>query len=95
MLREDLTNIPSYVPGKKIEGAIKLSSNELAHDALPSVREALDKVQVNRYPDMFAVELRETLASTFGLSFEQVAVGCGSSALCQQLVQITCLNRED
>ena len=95
MLREDLTNIPSYVPGKKIEGAIKLSSNELAHDALPSVKQALDKVEVNRYPDMFAVELRETLASTFDLSFEQVAVGCGSSALCQQLVQITCLNHED
>ena len=74
---------------------MKLSSNELAHGALPSVSLALSQVQVNRYPDMFAVELRETLAATFGLTLDHVAVGCGSSALCQQLVQITCLERTD
>ncbi|MGV0427597.1 histidinol-phosphate transaminase [Corynebacterium pyruviciproducens] len=95
MLRSDLTNIPSYVPGKKETGAVKLSSNELAHGALPSVKKALDTVEVNRYPDMFAVELREKLAAAFGLDFTNVAVGCGSSALCQQLVQITCLDRDD
>ncbi|EPD68030.1 histidinol-phosphate transaminase [Corynebacterium pyruviciproducens ATCC BAA-1742] len=95
MLRGDLTNIPSYVPGKKETRAVKLSSNELAHGALPSVKKALDTVEVNRYPDMFAVELRKKLAAAFGLDFTNVAVGCGSSALCQQLVQITCLDRDD
>ena len=95
MLREDLINIPSYVPGKRITGAIKLSSNELAHGALPSVKEALEKIEVNRYPDMFALTLREALATFFDLTAEQVAIGCGSSALCQQLVQITCINFND
>lgn len=44
----------------------------------------------NRYPDMGCEDIRRALAEYLGLSSSQVAMGCGSSALCQQLVQITC-----
>lgn len=90
-IRADLDGMPAYVPGKRFEDAVKLSSNEVAFEPLPAAKEAMvDAVShANRYPDLVAVELREALAKRLGLSFEQVAVGCGSSALCQQLVQIT------
>lgn len=90
-IREDLNAIPPYVPGKRVSEAVKLSSNEVAFPPLPSVREAMSEAVAgaNRYPDFGAKELREALAAHLGLRAEQVTVGVGSSALCQQLVQIT------
>ncbi|MDN8604701.1 histidinol-phosphate transaminase [Corynebacterium ureicelerivorans] len=88
MIRPDLDSLPAYVPGVRDERAIKLSSNESAEEPLPSVIEAMRKALggVNRYPDMGAVQLRAALAEHLGVAAEQVAVGTGSSALCQQLV---------
>ncbi|AZA10247.1 Putative phenylalanine aminotransferase [Corynebacterium pseudopelargi] len=90
-IRGDLGGIPKYLPGKSSPDAIKLSSNEVAHAPLPGVAEAMAKAtaQANRYPDIVNVELRKKLAEHLGLDWEQVAVGVGSSALCQQLVQIS------
>ncbi|WP_165164808.1 histidinol-phosphate transaminase [Corynebacterium qintianiae] len=92
MIRPDIAAIPPYVPGKRDERALKLSSNESADAPLGAAARAMANVArtANRYPDMFAVELRETLAEHLGVAFEQVAVGNGSSALLQQLVQATC-----
>lgn len=92
MIRTDLAALPAYVPGKRAENATKLSSNETTQPPLPSAIEAMDAAArtANRYPDMGAIELRTALADHLGLTLEQVAVGTGSSALCQQLVQITC-----
>ncbi|MDK8846546.1 histidinol-phosphate transaminase [Corynebacterium sp. MSK297] len=93
MLREDLNSLPSYVPGKRMPDAVKLSSNESAHPPLPSITEAITEsaAQSHRYPDMGAIELRKKLAAHLGLADEtSVTVGTGSSALCQQLVTITC-----
>ena len=91
MLRRDLSAIPAYVPGKKVIGALKLSSNEVTQPPLPSVVKAMSEAAstVNRYPDMGAQQLKEALAQHLALAPEQVAVGNGSSALCQQVVQIT------
>ena len=88
MIRPDLDSLPAYVPGVRNERAIKLSSNECAEAPLPSVLDAMSKAlgEVNRYPDMGAVQLRAALAEHLGVAPEQVAVGTGSSALCQQLV---------
>lgn len=88
MIRPDLERLPAYVPGARNERALKLSSNESAEAPLPTVAEAMARslAQVNRYPDMGALELREALASHLGVEVGQVAVGTGSSALCQQLV---------
>lgn len=93
MLREDLESLPAYVPGKRMPDAVKLSSNESAHPPLPSITEAIAEsaAQSHRYPDMGAIELRKKLAAKLGLANENsVTVGTGSSALCQQLVTITC-----
>ena len=73
--------------------AVKLSSNESAHPPLPSVTSAIAEAaaQSHRYPDMGVLQLRQKLATKLGLADENsVTVGTGSSALCQQLVTITC-----
>lgn len=90
LIRTDLADIPTYVPGKRFDDAVKLSSNEVATRPLIAAVQAMAEAasQANRYPDMGAVALRESLAGHLELDIEQIAVGCGSSALCQQLVQI-------
>lgn len=91
MIRRDLDAIPAYVPGKTDPEALKLSSNEVAGQPLPSAVTAMARAAagLNRYPDMGAVELRRALARHLGVEPDNVAVGCGSSALCQQLAQAT------
>ena len=92
IVRADISEIPSYVPGKRLADALKLSSNEVTHPPLPAAAAAMAEAATaaNRYPDMGATDLVHAIAKHLKLRPEQVAVGCGSSALCQQLVQITC-----
>ncbi len=96
-LRPDLSQLPDYVPGKRMPDALKLSSNEVAFGPLPSAHTAITDAAstINRYPDMAATELREALADHLGTTIDHVTVGCGSSTLCQQLVTITCQEGED
>lgn len=96
-IRADLDSLPGYVPGRNIPGAIKLASNEVSAGPLPSVLAAIAGAGsvVNRYPDNAAVELVDRLANRFGVTSDQVAVGCGSVALCQQLVQVTCHDQDE
>ncbi|TFI43690.1 histidinol-phosphate transaminase [Rhodococcus sp. 1R11] len=91
-IRPDLDAIPAYVPGRSFPGAIKLASNETTQGPLPSVREAIAEAAggVNRYPDIRATALVESLAKKLGVPPENVAAGNGSVALCQEVVQITC-----
>ena len=72
------------------ERAIKLSSNECAEGPLPPVVDAMRKAlgEINRYPDIGALQLLTALGEHLGVAPEQVALGAGSSALCQQLVSI-------
>jgi histidinol-phosphate aminotransferase len=88
-LRPMLANLPAYVPGRTVPGAIKLASNETPYPPLPSVvaRIAEAAGDVNRYPDNAAVALTEALAAKYGVDAGQVRVGCGSVSLCTQLVQ--------
>lgn len=97
MIRDDLSLIPSYVPGKTEAGSLKLASNEMTQGPLPSVERTIVAAAggVNRYPDMAVVDLKAELATHLGLEFAQVAVGCGSSALCQQLIQATCADGDE
>lgn len=97
MIRPDLSSLPAYVPGKRQVDALKLSSNEATQPPLPAAVDAMAAAAAgaNRYPDMGAVALREALAEHLGVAFEQVAVGTGSSALCQQLVQVTCADGDE
>ena len=97
MIRPDLSSLPAYVPGKRQEDALKLSSNEATQPPLPAAVDAMAAAAAgaNRYPDMGAVAIREALAEHLGVAFEQVAVGTGSSALGQQLVQVTCADGDE
>lgn len=90
--RPDLATLPPYVPGKAVEGAVKLASNEVSAAPLPSVRAAIGEAAagINRYPDTGSFALVERLADRFGVPTEQLVVGCGSVTLCQMLVQAMC-----
>ncbi|GHE99260.1 putative phenylalanine aminotransferase [Amycolatopsis deserti] len=90
--RPDLGSLPAYVAGRTVPGAIKLASNEVPGGPLPSVRDAIADAaaDVNRYPDMGVTALANRLARKYDFPVEQVAVGCGSVALCQQLTQALC-----
>jgi histidinol-phosphate aminotransferase len=85
--------LPRYVPGARgLAGQappIKLSSNENPLPPLPSVAEAIAQAgtAVNRYPDMFAVELTERIADASAVTPEQVTVGGGSVAVLAHILQ--------
>jgi histidinol-phosphate aminotransferase len=95
--RADLDQLPDYVPGRTIPGAVKLASNEVSAGPLPSVVAAIAEAgaAVNRYPDSGATALIARLATRFGVAQDQLAVGCGSVSLCQQLVQATCTDGDE
>jgi histidinol-phosphate aminotransferase len=96
-VRADLAEIADYVAGKKLPGAIILSSNELSGHAPASVLAAIAEaaVDVNRYPAMGADDLMDRTAANFGLDRARLAVGCGSVSLCQQLVQALCTEGDE
>ena len=89
VLRSALTTLPTYVPGRTVAGAVKLASNESTAPMLPEVlaRITAAAAQANRYPDASSSALVDALAAKFGVDPAQVAVGCGSVALCQQAIQ--------
>ncbi|MFN2478192.1 MAG: histidinol-phosphate transaminase [Pseudonocardiaceae bacterium] len=90
--RADLESLPAYVPGRSIPGAVKLASNEVSAGPLPSVVAAIRDAAagVNRYPSLGAPALVDRLAVRLNVPPSHLAVGAGSVALCQQLVQATC-----
>jgi histidinol-phosphate aminotransferase len=96
-IRPDLDSIPAYVPGRSHPGAVKLASNETTIGPLPAASKAIaEAVELaNRYPDNQSGELRAALAEFLGVEPANIAVGCGSVALCQELVQITCADPAD
>lgn len=96
-LRSALAELPTYTPGRSVPGAIKLASNEMPYPPLPTVTDAIAAVSAagpgggfNRYPDNGASSLTEALGRHVGAAPCNIAVGCGSVALCQQLIQATC-----
>ncbi len=95
--RADLDQLPAYVAGRTIPGSIKLASNEVSGGPLPSVVDAVQQAsaEVHRYPDMGATALIDSLSRYLDVERERIAVGCGSVALCEQLVQATCGGEED
>lgn len=90
--RADLDQLPEYVPGRSIPGVVKLASNEVSADPLPSVVAAISAAAagVNRYPDNGVASLVDRLSVWLDVSASQLTVGAGSVALCQHLVQASC-----
>ncbi len=91
-LRSALAALPAYAPGRTVPGAIKLASNEMPFPPLDSVVAAIARAAagMNRYPDFGAVDLTGRLAARFAVDENQITVGCGSVALCQQLIEAAC-----
>ncbi len=95
-IRPALASLPAYAPGRTVPGSIKLASNELSFPTLPAVTAAIleaigtDATGINRYPDNGTQALVAALAEHVNIDPKHVIAGCGSVALCQQLVQITC-----
>src|SRR6185369_15428566 len=97
LTRADLANLPDYVPGRSVPGAIKLASNEVPYGPLPGVVEAVAEAAatMHRYPDMGVVALREALGERLGVDPARVATGCGSVALAEHLAAATCLEGDE
>ncbi len=97
-LRATVAALPGYGSGRPAPGArgaehaVGLASNESHFDPLPSVLDAVTQVaaRLNRYPDFASLELRSAIARHHGVSAEEVAVGTGSVAVLQQIVQAVC-----
>ncbi|HZD65932.1 MAG TPA: histidinol-phosphate transaminase [Acidimicrobiales bacterium] len=89
-VRAILDDLPAYRPGRRAPDGttIKLSSNESPDAPLPGViaRAGEALAAANRYPDNDSSDLAAALASHHGVGTDQVAVGCGSVVLCQQIV---------
>ncbi len=94
--RSIVTHLPAYRPGRSaadavaahgIESAIKLASNELAFEPLPSVLDVVDRavLELHRYPAHGAPMLRAALAERLAVDVRRIAVGNGSVGLIQQL----------
>lgn len=96
-VRADLASLPDYIAGKKVPGAVILSSNELSGPAPASVLAAIADAaaDVNRYPAMGCDDLMDRTAEHFGVDRARLAVGCGSVSLCQQLVQALCAEGDE
>lgn len=91
-VREDLAGIADYVPGRKVPGAVILSSNELPGSPPDAIVAAITDAaaEVNRYPAMTCDDLMAKLSATLAVGTDRLAVGCGSVSLCQQLIQALC-----
>ncbi|MBV9292473.1 MAG: aminotransferase, partial [Frankiales bacterium] len=86
-LRPVMSTLPSYVPGRKIPGAVVLASNESPYGLLPGVAAVLEAhaAGVSRYPDMGSTQLIEAIAAHHGVAPDRVAVGAGSVEVCGEL----------
>ena len=92
--RAVIDECPEYRPGNRVVGpdgrSFKLSSNESPDEPLPSVVKVIADAaaSVNRYPDNGAVALTEAIADRFAVPPADIAVGCGSVGVTQQLLEV-------
>lgn len=87
--RPVMAALPSYKAGQRADpGGHKLSSNENPYGPLPSVLAAVmaSAAGMNRYPDPHSVDLVAALAERLQVAPDWITVGCGSVAVCEQVV---------
>ena len=95
--RESLKRLRPYVAGKgfveisrryglKPEEIVKLGSNENPYGPSPRVKEALQKISPERYPE--PEELLEGLARYTGFPQEMIAIGAGMDGVMDTLTRI-------
>jgi len=96
-VRADLADLPAYIPGRKIPGAIVLSSNEVSTSAPESVLAAIAAAaaDVNRYPQMANDDVLVRTAEYLGVAEDRVTIGAGSVAIAQQFLQAMCTEGDE
>lgn len=93
-----IEELKPYVPGRPIEEIQreyglkkihKLASNENPLGPSPKAVEAMLKItsNLNRYPDIGAIELREKIAQKFNVNIENIAVGNGSEGIMANILR--------
>ncbi|PIF04327.1 MAG: histidinol-phosphate transaminase [Arcobacter sp.] len=98
-----LENVTTYEAGKPIElvvreygikedDVIKLASNENPYGTSPKVTKKIEKLAKNMfmYPDDSMYELKDALASKFGLDSSNVIIGSGSDQILEFCVHAKC-----
>jgi histidinol-phosphate aminotransferase len=74
-----------YVPGEqpKQDGLVKLNTNENPYPPSPRVKEAIAATtdRLRLYPDPGALRLRQTIATRYGVTADEVFVGNGSDEI--------------
>lgn len=85
--RDEILQITPYKGGEKLPGAHKLSSNENPLGCSPLARDAMIKAtqQTHIYPDGGATQLREAIASKYGIDANRIVCGAGSDEIFQLL----------
>jgi histidinol-phosphate aminotransferase len=92
-VRPVLDALATYQPGPAVRGAGPrlhlLEGNESPHDPPPGVVEAVAAAvaTANRYPDFHGTGLIRELAGRYGVGEDRIALGAGSVALLQVLLQ--------
>lgn len=98
LAREEIRDLPIYVPGKPIDEVkreldltevIKLASNENPWGPSPLALEAMHNalVEIHRYPDANAYDLKNALAESFGLTREHFLFGNGSEEIVRMIAE--------
>lgn len=92
-LRQMLSDLPVYRAGQRPAArtdmtTYKLSSNETHLPPPADVVGVLAEAAVHLYPDPGSADLLAALSGYLQVPVDQVCVGCGSVALCQNAVQI-------
>ena len=80
---ELVSKLTPYIPGEqpRVEGLVKLNTNENPYPPSPRVLEAIRAVgeeQLRLYPDPQSTALRSAIAGQHGVALDQVFVGNGS-----------------
>jgi len=96
MMREEIRDLPVYVPGKPInavkrelglENVIKLASNENSWGPSPKVKDAINHCwqDLARYPEPSGYELRQALAAKHHVPPDHFIFGNGSDEIVQMI----------
>ena len=95
-LRPDLHGVPAYKAGARIAHeslpSYSLASNEVPFGPLPGVMDAVAErlPDMNRYPDPASSELSRAIAERLEVGVDELTLGTGSVAVCQQIVMAAC-----
>ncbi|PWB76882.1 MAG: histidinol-phosphate transaminase [Candidatus Methylomirabilota bacterium] len=93
LIKPEVLNLTAYRAEETRPDLIKLDANEspfpLSEELRQALRDALDRVDVHRYPDAKADQLRAVLAARLQTAPEALVLGNGSDELIQLLLLAT------